>query len=338
MTYEINSYPYFSQDGLYNAYLQQYLKSNYGNVQPVQNNYQSAQTPVSTQQFVTMPDTVKFSAQNQIQSQESEGLSSGAKWGIGATGTILVGAGILYGLYRHGGIKAKNIDEAIESIKKGWNKLFEKEGTKASSTPSKPKPSEPKPSKPMVESSELHNIPDVPQLESKGIAFDEFKKSGHTFNKGIALNEDGTKFNGIIEKISEDGTKYSLKYHDGKIIGSYKNGKIWKRYIGENDVCSTIHVYDHENKTLTNVLIGNEKLVQKYENIKFDEKTLKPLDIDSLYMTEYHFFRPDGSWLPKYEKGAKLGKYISYPKDGKIVYETYIDGNKFGKSTYTNLL
>ena len=78
-------------------------------------------------------DNVNISATDNIRSQTTKAKTSNAgKWAIGTT--LVLTTGTLYGLYKHGGIKAKNIDEAWKSVKEGWKKIWEKEKPTTSTT------------------------------------------------------------------------------------------------------------------------------------------------------------------------------------------------------------
>ncbi|MCQ2744252.1 MAG: hypothetical protein MJ230_05605 [bacterium] len=102
MGYEINSYPYLRQDSLYNAYRYQFANQNVSNTTPMQYGHYNIQSPIPSfkGRLATQPDTVTFSASNQRQ-QKKEGMSTGAKLGIGGlvTAGLVIGGLVLAGKY-----------------------------------------------------------------------------------------------------------------------------------------------------------------------------------------------------------------------------------------------
>lgn len=66
--------------------------------------------------------------------------------------------------------------------------------------------------------------------KGKITTIDSFKKAGNYFEKGIAKNKNGSAFTGVLEHIKKDGTKMSLKYDNGKIVESFKDGNIFRKY------------------------------------------------------------------------------------------------------------
>ena len=135
------------------------------------------------------PDTITFSANNQVQAEtKKQGISTGAKVAIGAgiVTALAVGADFVFCKGRH----VKNLLGKL----KGNN----------SNTPTSPPTTNP---------------PAPPKKPNF------FEQKGLKVNKGIVSNADGTLYTGALEKVNKNGEKFVLKYKDGILQASEKYTK-----------------------------------------------------------------------------------------------------------------
>ncbi len=89
-----------------------------------------------------------------------------------------------------------------------------------------------------------------------------FKKAGNKFNKGKALNADGTGFSGTILNQTKDGAEVSLVYENGLIHSSTKtkNGEklLEKTYKNRDDGSLDVYIVDSKG-TKTDVWYDSNK-------------------------------------------------------------------------------
>ena len=99
-----------------------------------------------------------------------------------------------------------------------------------------------------------------------------FKKAGNKFNKGKALNADGTGFSGTILNQTKDGAEVSLVYENGLIKKSTKtkNGEklLEKTYKNRDDGSLNVNIVDSKGTKTDVVYDSNKGILGRYRREK----------------------------------------------------------------------
>lgn len=142
-----------------------------------------------------------------VQQPKQEHKNDGKKLAL-ALGGLAVAGVTAFALYKSG--KFNSLKNKLSGFKNKDSK-----GTGIKIDPTKPKTD-------TVIGVVADNI-NKPKVDlGKGIK--EFRANGGKFDRGIALNADGSKYTGNLLQTGKDGTKFIIEYKDGKMISSIKTG------------------------------------------------------------------------------------------------------------------
>lgn len=101
----------------------------------------------------------------------------------------------------------------------------------------------------------------------KEYSVEAFKKAGNKFNKGKALNADGTGFSGTILNQTKDGAEVSLVYENGLIKKSTKtkNGEklLEKTYKNRDDGSLDVYIVDSKGTKVDVEYDSNEGILYR---------------------------------------------------------------------------
>ena len=299
MDYNINSYSNLSQNDLYNLYKLQYANQNFGNY-AIQNNYPTVQTPNFRGSLETPPDT--FSANNQLQQPKKEGMSTGAKWGLG--GLAVVGLGALAYVLSKGKIganEAKKLAEHIEfkpaktveeAIKFGEDKLkisyndYQKANLDMLNTINEM----------FSKNIRKDKLFDIIHFESYGTSRIENPMSFSPISKGdfnasvLRINTDYIdKFDDFIEYVF----KHSDRIDVNRIIKRNSNGTfaLAKQEYSSEPLNKLIHKLNTHNAKSTykdklEIYDGFSELFASYDNILAGKNTMRDFSFDGGFVHE----------------------------------------------------
>lgn len=170
----------------------------------------------------------------------------------------------------------------------------------------------------------------------KEMTVDAFKKAGNKFNKGKALNVDGTGFSGTILSQTKDGAEVSMVYENGLIKEStkIKNDKILieKTYsYSDNDGLDNIYIVDSKGTKINVWYDSNKGILSRHEQEKdgtYRKTILKDLKKDKVIMEDdtYFFYDKNGNKIAERDYDNNITLYHS---NGKVKFKQEGDTLKF---------
>jgi len=153
------------------------------------------------------------------------------------------------------------------------------------------------------------------------IGIEEFKQAGNFLKNGKAFTQAGDAFTGELTKISEDGSKFVMKYKDGVLETStkyvIKDGKL---------VPDTAKIYKYADD-------GKLKTVTKADCM-YNPHT-KEVTYNVQKTTDLETSRQNGLQRAAEAKAARIKEIGKYGADKKVVNGNYVEYYKDGQKIVT---